>query len=465
MQVTETLSDGLKRAYTVVVPAADIVGRRDRRIAELGKTLRLPGFRPGKVPATVVRQRFGPAVSAEVLEESVNEATQQVLTERNLRSAGQPRVEVVALPEPKDSTAKDLEFKVELELLPDIALPDLSALTLTRLKAEPAVESIDRALGELARRQRKLEPVTEVRAAEAGDVLTIDYEGKVDGTPFAGGSATDADVEVAGPGFIPGFTEQLAGLAPGESRQLQVTFPAEYGAPELAGKAATFDVTAKALKRADIPAVDEAFATTLGFEGGLTELRDAISGQMQREYDQLSRLRIKRQLLDALAAQAAFPVPQGMVDAEFEQIWQRVEADRKSGQMDDDDKDKDEATLRADYRAIAERRVRLGLLLAEIGRAANVTVGQDELMRAMRAEAMRYPGQEQKVLEFFRKNPQAADSLRAPLFEEKVVDHVLGQAQVTEQTVTPEELARDPAAPAAAEAATAEAGQMAGAEG
>ncbi len=348
MQVTETLSDGLKRAYTVVVPAADIVGRRDRRIAELGKTLRLPGFRPGKVPATVVRQRFGPAVSAEVLEESVNEATQQVLTERNLRSAGQPRVEVVALPEPKDSTAKDLEFKVELELLPDIALPDLSALTLTRLKAEPAVESIDRALGELARRQRKLEPVTEVRAAEAGDVLTIDYEGKVDGTPFAGGSATDADVEVAGPGFIPGFTEQLAGLAPGESRQLQVTFPAEYGAPELAGKAATFDVTAKALKRADIPAVDEAFATTLGFEGGLTELRDAISGQMQREYDQLSRLRIKRQLLDALAAQAAFPVPQGMVDAEFEQIWQRVEADRKSGQMDDDDKDKDEATLRAD---------------------------------------------------------------------------------------------------------------------
>ena len=465
MQVTETLSDGLKRAYTVVVPAADFVGRRDRRIAELGKTLRLPGFRPGKVPATVVRQRFGPAVSAEVLEESVNEATQQVLTERNLRSAGQPRVEVVALPEPKDSTAKDLEFKVELELLPDIALPDLSALTLTRLKAEPAVESIDRALGELARRQRKLEPVTEVRAAEAGDVLTIDYEGKVDGTPFAGGSATDADVEVAGPGFIPGFTEQLAGLAPGESRQLQVTFPAEYGAPELAGKAATFDVTAKALKRADIPAVDEAFATTLGFEGGLTELRDAISGQMQREYDQLSRLRIKRQLLDALAAQAAFPVPQGMVDAEFEQIWQRVEADRKSGQMDDDDKDKDEATLRADYRAIAERRVRLGLLLAEIGRAANVTVGQDELMRAMRAEAMRYPGQEQKVLEFFRKNPQAADSLRAPLFEEKVVDHVLGQAQVTEQTVTPEELARDPAAPAAAEAATAEAGQMAGAEG
>ncbi len=465
MQVTETLSDGLKRAYTVVVPAADFVGRRDRRIAELGKTLRLPGFRPGKVPATVVRQRFGPAVSADVLEESVNEATQQVLTERNLRSAGQPRVELVAMPEPKDSTAKDLEFKVELELLPDIALPDLSALTLTRLKAEPAVESIDRALGELARRQRKLEPVTEVRAAEAGDVLTIDYEGKVDGTPFAGGSATDADVEVAGPGFIPGFTEQLAGLAPGESRQLQVTFPAEYGAPELAGKAATFDVTAKALKRADIPAVDEAFATTLGFEGGLTELRDAISGQMQREYDQLSRLRIKRQLLDALAAQAAFPVPQGMVDAEFEQIWQRVEADRKSGQMDDDDKDKDEATLRADYRAIAERRVRLGLLLAEIGRAANVTVGQDELMRAMRAEAMRYPGQEQKVLEFFRKNPQAADSLRAPLFEEKVVDHVLGQAQVTEQTVTPEELARDPAAPAAAEAATAEAGQMAGAEG
>jgi trigger factor len=475
MQVTETLSDGLKRAYTVVVPGADFEGRRARRIAELSKTLQLPGFRPGKVPPTVVRQRFGTAVSAEVLEESLNEATQQVLSERKLRSAGQPRIEVVALPEPREATPKDLEFKVELELLPEIRLPDLSALSLTRLKTEPQPELIDRSLAELARRQRTLEPVEEARPAEAGDVLTLDYRGTVDGEPFAGGSATGMDIEVAGPGFIPGFSEQLVGLAPGESRQLQVTFPETYGVPELAGKAAVFDVTAKALKRAILPPVDDTLAEKLGFEGGLAEVREAITAQMKREYDQLSRLRLKRQLLDALANHADFPVPQGLVDSEFGQIWQRVEADRKNGQMDADDAGKDEATLRAEYRAIAERRVRLGLLLAEIGRAAEVSVTQDELTRAMRAEAMRYPGQEQKVLEFFRKNPQAADALRAPIFEDKVVDHVLRQAQVEERTVTAEELARDPEPPAtiaapaeqpaAAEAVAEAAGQMAGSEG
>ena len=473
MQVTETLADGLKRAYTVVVPAADFEGRRARRIAELGRTLRLPGFRPGKVPPTVVTQRFGPAVSAEVLEESVNAATQQVLTERKLRSAGQPRVEVVALPEARAAEPRDLEFKVELELLPDIALPDLTTLSLTRLKAAPLPEVIDRALGELARRQRTLEPVSESRPAEAGDILTIDFAGQVDGTAFPGGTGTGMDVDVAGPGFIPGFSGQLLGLAPGETKQFEVTFPAEYGVTDLAGKTARFEVTARALKRALVPAVDDALAEKLGFEGGLAEVRKAITAQIQREYDQLARLRLKRQLLDLLAERADFPVPQGMVAAEFGQIWQRVEADRTAGRLDDDDQAKDEATLRAEYRAIAERRVRLGLLLAEIGRAGNVAVSQDEMARAVRSEALRYPGQEQKVLEFFRKNPQATDSLRAPLFEEKVVDHVLSQAQVAEQDVTPEELARDPAPPAAITAAAAQeagvadaaAGQMAGEDG
>jgi trigger factor len=468
MQVTETLSDGLKRAYTVVVPAADFEGRRARRLAELGKTLRLPGFRPGKVPVTVVRQRFGQAVNAEVLEESVNEATEQVLTERKLRSAGQPRVEVVALPEGREAAQTDLQFKVELELLPEIALPDLAALNFTRLKSEPQPEVIERALNELARRQRTLEEVTEPRPAAAGDVLTVDYRGEIGGTTFPGGSAAGIDIEVAGPGFIPGFTDQLVGMVPGESREFQLTFPEDYGAKEVAGKTATFHVTAKALKRANVPAVDDALAEKLGFEGGLSEVREAISAQVQREYDQLARLRLKRQVLDALAAKADFPVPQGMVEAEFGLIWQRVEADRKAGRLDEEDQGKDEETLKAEYRAIAERRVRLGLLLSEIGRAGNVSVSQEEMARAMRTEAMRYPGQEQKVLEFFRKNPQAAESLRAPLFEEKVIDHILQQAQVTEQTVTPEELAQEPPPPsAAAPAQTAEggAGQMSGAPG
>jgi len=443
MQVTETLSDGLKRGYTVVVPAADIESKRAKRIAELGKTLRLPGFRPGKVPATVVKQRYGGAVTAEVLEESVNQATQQVLTERGLRSAGQPKVEVVSL-EP----ANDLEFKVELELLPDIAIPDLSAITLTRLKAEPQAETIDRALSEIATRQRTLEDV-EARPAAVGEILTVDFAGKVDGVAFQGGAGTDSDVEVGGQGFIPGFTEQLEGMSPGESRQINVTFPAEYGVADLAGKAATFDITAKKLKRANVPAIDEALAEKLGFEGGLDEVRQAIGGRVQREYDQMSRLRIKRQLLDALADRADFPVPQSMVEAEFAQIWQRVEADQKAGKLDDDDKDKDDDTLRTEYRAIAERRVRLGLLLSEIGRTNAIAVSADEMTRAMRAEAGRYPGQEQMVLDFFRKNPQAAEGLRAPIFEEKVIDFVLELAQITETLVSPEELAREPDVPAA----------------
>jgi trigger factor len=477
MQVTETLSDGLKRGFSVVVPAADIEGRRAKRLAELAKTLQLPGFRPGKVPTTVVKQRYGGAVTAEVLEASVNEATEKVLSDRGLRSAGQPRVEVTsALGE-----AKDLEFTVELELLPDIPLPDLAGIELTRLKAEPQPEVIDKALEELARRQRTLEEVEEGRAAAHGEVLTVDFVGKVDGEAFSGGTASDIDVEIGGGGFIPGFSEQLEGLAPGESRQISVTFPEEYGAKELAGKAATFDITAKKLKRVLMPAIDEALAEKLGFEGGLAEVKQAIGGQVQREYDNLSRLRIKRALLDALATRASFPVPQGMLDAEFGQIWQRLESERKTGKLDADDEGKDDDTLKAEYRAIAERRVRLGLLLSEIGRSNNITVTNDELTRAMRAEAGRYPGQERQVVEFFRKNPQAVDGLRGPIFEEKVIDFVLELARVTEQTVTPEELAREPEVPSSIttaglptaapefvpepQAAEAPAGQTAGGEG
>ncbi len=442
MQVTETLSDGLKRGYTVVVPAADIEGRRAKRFAELAKTVQLPGFRPGKVPTAVVKQRYGGAVTAEVLEESVNDATQKVLSERGLRSAGQPKVELVS----GVGEAKDLEFTVELELLPDIAMPDFAAIELTRLNAEPRPEVIDKALEEIARRQRTLEDVEEARPAAKGDVLTVDFVGKVDGEAFPGGTATDADVEVGGGGFIPGFTEQIEGLAPGESRQIAVTFPEDYGAKELAGKAATFDITAKKLKRVVLPPIDEALAEKLGFENGLAEVKQAIGGQVQREYDNLSRLRIKRALLDALADRASFPVPPSMVEGEFAQIWQRLEADRKEGRLDADDQSKDEETLKADYRAIAERRVRLGLLLAEIGRINNISVAQDEMSRAMRAEAMRYPGQEQQVFEFFRQNPRAAESLRGPLFEEKVIDFILELAKVEETAVSPEDLVKEPEA-------------------
>jgi len=449
MQVTETLSEGLKRGYTIVVPAADIEGKRTNRLTELGKTVKLPGFRPGKVPMGVIRSRFGSAVMAEVLEESVNHATRQVLTERGLRAATQPKVDVVKLEE-----AQDLEFKVELELLPDIAMPDFAAIELTRLKAVPSDEAVDKALGEMATRARELLDVAEPRPAAKGDVLVVDFAGKLGDEAFPGGTGTDMDVEIGGGGFIPGFSEQMEGMSPGESRTINVTFPAEYGAAELAGKDATFDITAKALKQPVVPAIDDELAKKFGVEA-LDEMKDLIRTQIQREYDQLSRLRIKRQLLDALAAQADFPIPEAMAQGEFDQIWQRLEQDRKNGQLDDDDKAKDEETLKAEYKAIADRRVRLGLLLAEIGRSKDINVTPDEMARAMHTEASRYPGQEQQILDLFRKNPQVAETLRGPIFEEKVVDFILELAKVTVSDVTPEELAREPEATAAPGAAAA----------
>jgi trigger factor len=284
--------------------------------------------------------------------------------------------------------------------------------------------------------------------------LLIDFVGRIGDEVFQGGSATDVDVEVAGPGFIPGFTEQLEGMSPGETRVIAVTFPAEYGVPEIAGKEASFEITAKKLRRQVLPPIDDALAQKAGLEN-LEKLRAVVTEQIQREYDQISRLRLKRRLLDVLADRANFAAPQGMVDAEFAQIWQRVEAERAAGRADEDDAGKDEETLKAEYRAIADRRVRLGLLLSEIGRAHGVTVSNEDLTRAMRAEAARYPGREQAVLEFFRKNPRAADGLRGPIFEEKVVDFVLELAKIEEKQVSGEELGRDEDEPAQGEASAA----------
>ena len=276
-------------------------------------------------------------------------------------------------------------------------------------------------------------------------MLTVDYVGRVDGEAFPGGTGNDIAVDVGGEGFIPGFTEQLEGVKPSETRTIEVTFPAEYAVPNLAGKPATFEVTGKTLSRPQVPELDDELAKKLGFDD-LAAMREAVTGRIQAEYDQMSRLRLKRQLLDALAEVAKFASPEGMVDQEFSQIWQRLETDRKEGRLDDDDKDKDEETLKSDYRAIAERRVRLGLLLAEIGRVNSITVAAEEMARAMRIEAMRYPGQEQQIMEFFRQNPRASETLRGPIYEEKVVDFLLELAKVEDNVVTPEELAKEPAA-------------------
>ena len=441
MQVTETLSEGLKRGFTVTIPAADIAAKQDARLKEVAGNLKLPGFRPGKVPLTLAKQRYGEAVRSEVLEQVVSDTLKTVFEERGLRPSGQPKVDLVSGQE----AGQDVSFTVEAEILPEIADPDLSGVELTRLKAAVSDKAVDDVLNDIAKNQRSFEVIEEDRPAETGDVVTVDFEGKDNGVSFEGGTAQDVNVEIGGQGFIPGFAEQIAGIKAGEEKVITVTFPADYGAAELAGKEVTFDIKAKALKKPVAAALDDELAKKVGL-GSLEELRGMVRQQLEGEYDRVSRLRIKRDLLDVLAEKADFSAPESMIDAEFEQIWQRVEADKKAGQLDDEDKEKDEDTLRADYRKIAERRVKLGLWLAEIGRRNTISITQEEMNRALQAEMARYPGQEQQVLQFFQSNPQAIETIRGPIFENKVIDYLLELAKVEDKEVSPEELAENPEA-------------------
>jgi trigger factor len=438
MQVTETLSEGLKRGFTVVVPETEITDKREKRLAEIGKTMQMPGFRPGKVPMSMVRKRFGDAVSAEIIEGAVNDASDQVLAERNLRPATQPKLEVT-----KPGQNSDLEFTLQLEVLPEITMPALADITVQKPVAVVSDERVAEALQRLIQQRQSFDPVETPRPAEKGEQLIVDFVGKIDGEPFPGGLGTDVQIIVGGEGFIPGFADQLEGLAPGETRVIDVTFPAEYGAKELAGKQATFEITAKALNIANTPVADDEFAKQLGLES-LADLEKDIATRIGEEFAQLSRLKQKRGLLDALAERAQFAVPESLVEAEFAEIWRQVEQEKAAGRADPEDETKDEATLKAEYREIADRRVRLGLLVAEIGRANDITVTEQDLRRAMVNEAMRYRDQAMQVFEFFNKNPAALERFRGPIFEDKVVDYLLGQVQLEEVTVTPEALAADP---------------------
>jgi trigger factor len=440
MQVTETLSEGLKHGFTIVVPETELAGKREKRLAELGKTMQLPGFRPGKVPMSMVRKRYGDAVQAEVVEGAVNDASDQLLAERNLRPAMQPKLEVI-----KPGQNSDLEFTLQVEVLPEISIPPFADITLKKPVAAVSDEAVAEALDKLTKQRQTFEPVEISRPAAKGEQLTVDFIGRVDGEAFQGGTANDVPLIVAGEGFIPGFAEQTEGLSPGETRTIKVSFPQDYGAKELAGKDAEFEITAKSLSIPKVPEADDAFAKVLGLES-LADLQKNISEQIGREYQQMSRLKLKRSLLDALAERAQFAAPESLVEAEFTEIWRQVEQENAAGRADPEDAAKDEATLKAEYQAIADRRVRLGLLVAEIGRANNITVNDQDLQRAMFNEAMKYLDQAMQVLEFFKKNPQQLDRFRGPIFEDKVVDYLLENVQLEEVTVTPEELAADPEA-------------------
>lgn len=438
MQVTETVSEGLKREYRIVVPADEIQAQVSSKLQDIGKQIRLPGFRPGKAPMQVLRQRYGKNVMGEVLESAVNQSSQKVMEDRGLKPAATPNVEIEKFDE-----GADLEFKVALEVLPEISPMDFSKIELERVTAEAEPESIETALQRIGEQNQKTRTVEESRPAQSGDVVVIDFVGKLDGEPFDGGSAQGYELKLGGGSFIPGFEDQLIGATPGEAKEVRVTFPADYGAEQLAGKEVVFDVTVKEIREPEPFEVSDDLARTVGFDD-LDALRTSIKGRFESEYNAVARGRLKRALFDQLEEGHDFPVPQTLLDQEYEGIWGEVKKQLDGPQGETVREGKTDEELQADYRKVAERRVRLGLLLAEVGRANNISVSQDDLTRAVKAEVARYPGQEQQVFEFYQKNPGALARLQAPILEDKVVDFILELAKVSTKTVTPEELLKDP---------------------
>jgi len=430
MQVTELSAEGLKHQFKIVVPVGDLTAKIDERLAEMAKTAALPGFRPGKVPVGLLKKQYGQALFGEAVEAAVNTSTAKAIEDRGLKPALQPRVDLKQLEE-----GKDVEFEVVVEVLPEIGALDFSGIELERLKAEVPEKDIDEALERIGKANREQKPVDPPRPAQKGDAIKVDFVGSVDGVEFPGGAAQDYVLELGSGSFIPGFEDQLVGAEVGKPVDVKVTFPAEYGAPELAGKDAVFKCTVKeVLEFVDKP-VDDELAKKNNFEN-LEAMRKAVGERIGQDYTQISRGMIKRQLLDKLADTQKFAVPEGLVEGEFNAIWQRIEEAKKNGQKVEDDEEK----MRKEYREIAERRVRLGLLLADVGRSNNIDVTPEELNQAVMREAMRYQGQERQVLEFYSKNAEMKDQLRAPIFEEKTVDFILELAKVTEKSVTPEEL-------------------------
>lgn len=470
MEVTETSAEGLKREYRIVVPAGDLETEIDRRLGEISKTIRLPGFRPGKVPMNLLKTRFGNAVRGEVLESQVQSSSAEAMQQNNLRPALPPRVEIVSANE-----GTDLEYKMSVEVLPELPELKFDDLGLEKLIAEIPSEDVDKALDRMAEQYRKSEVVD--REAAKGDLVGISFVGKIDGVEFPGGKGDNISLELGAGQFIPGFEDQLIGAKGGEDREVKVTFPADYGVADLAGKDAVFEVKVNEVRERAPAVIDDKLAEEVGLEN-LAELRDEIEGRMRRDYDGVARQRLKRELLDKLAERYTFEVPPGMVEMEFNAIMQQYEAEKaaqkaraeeaaKSGdstaEAAAESETDDEEKTKAEFRQIAERRVRLGLLLAEVGRANNISVSQEEINQALTREARNHPGYERQVIEYYRSNPDAVSNLRGPIYEEKVVDHVIELAKLNERKVTPLELLSLPNPDAAAEG-TAAAGPAKGEE-
>ena len=435
MQIKENINEGLKRAYQITIGAKDIAARIEAEVKKIAPQVKMPGFRPGKVPANLVKKMHGEQLHAQTINDVIRESVDRLMKDKGLRPAMQPKIELGAGYE----EGKDAELSVELEVLPSIEAPSTDGLKLEKLVVPVSDEAVDEALQGIAGQQKSYKDAPKTKKAAEGDQLIIDFVGKLNGEEFEGGKAEDTPLVIGSGQFIPGFEEQLVGAKTGDAKTIKVTFPEDYPAENLKGQEAEFDITVKQVKIETETKVDEEFAKSLGLEG-LEQLKGLIRGQLEQQTAGLTRTQMKRQLLDLLAAGHDFEVPEGMVNAEFEQIWAQLQQEA-AREEDPAAALKEIEAEQDDYRNIAERRVRLGLLLSEIGQANGVEVTAQEMSMLIQQAAQQYrPEDRQRFIDYVRQEPMAAAQLRAPLYEDKVVDFLFDKAEVTEREVTQEEL-------------------------
>jgi trigger factor len=443
MNVTETNTEGLRRELKVVVGADELEKRLSSRLDELKGKANIKGFRPGHVPKEHLRKVYGRSVMAEVVQQAVNETSQQALAEREERPAFQPKV---ALPEDEAEINQifegtgDLNYTMTFEVLPTVEVMDLSKIALERPTAPVADKEIDEAIDRILATNQNYKPKD--GASKKGDRVTIDFVGKLDGEAFEGGTAQDAPITLGAGGFIPGFEEGLIGIKTGDEKVIEATFPEEYPEAKLAGKAVTFEVTVKEVAAPETPTLDDEFAKSLGVES-VAQIRETVKGRLEHDRGMASRLKVKRGLLDALNEGHSFELPPTLVENEFQAIWEQVTRDLEQNKRTFEDEHTTEEKAKQEYRDIAERRVRLGLLLSEIGSRNQITVSDEEVNKALIERIRQFPGQEREVYDFYRKTPQALAELRAPIYEDKVVDYILELAKLTDKEVSLEELYAD----------------------
>ena len=442
MDIKEIKAEGLSRTYSVTIPKEDLNAKLEAKIEEMRPQVSLKGFRPGKVPSSHIRKMFGQSIMKDVVEEVLTESSQKTIEDNKLRPAGQPQIDLRANGEDVTKGNADLEYQMTVETIPDFDIADVTKMKFERLTAEVDDAEVEERLKELASGRKTYKKKAKTAKAKDGDAVLIDFVGKIDGEVFEGGSMEGHQLVLGSNSFIPGFEDQLVGVKAGDEKDVKVTFPENYQAEQYAGKDAVFEVKVHEVQGAKDAELDDDFAKGFGMEN-LDKLREAVKESAEAEYSAQSRLKLKRKILDALDEGHKFDLPPAMVEQEFGAIWNQVKQEKDAGNLDEEDAAKSDEELEADYRKIAERRVRLGLVLAEMGQKEEIQITNEELQRAMINEARRYPGQEQQVVEFYQKNPQALAQLRAPIYEEKVVDHIVETAEVKDKTVKKDKLFED----------------------